>query len=389
MKELELRMKVVTPLFMGGADNTQAELRPSSIKGLLRFWWRAIQPPEVINSVAVKEQANKAKGAKDIPEIVKKESKIFGGAGKDQGQSRVHIRIVKLQDPSIEAYRGKREQVGITYLGYGVANSQSNRKAIMPGYEFEVQISLRDLTPSEEEEVMDALWCMTHLGGMGSRSRRGFGSVVATRDIYKSKDELVQAIKVKLDRIRQRSQDQGGLPDYTAITKNTRVYILGPENSWEKALDKVGVLLSQYRLGTRGQLAQIRRPQDFITETQEVKALASRGECPQKPPPRAVFGLPHNYFFISTRQNVQTEAELQGTKITRRASPLFIHIHQLASNQYVPVVSFIPAKFLPKDSQLVLESKSNGKRCKLRLEDPPYEHIEDFLRKMPNSEVVL
>ena len=35
--------RVTTPLFLGGANpETDAELRPSTLKGLLRFWFRAI-----------------------------------------------------------------------------------------------------------------------------------------------------------------------------------------------------------------------------------------------------------------------------------------------------------------------------------------------------------
>ena len=41
MKSLEVRFKVVTPCFLGGHDH-HAELRLPSIRGALRFWWRAI-----------------------------------------------------------------------------------------------------------------------------------------------------------------------------------------------------------------------------------------------------------------------------------------------------------------------------------------------------------
>ncbi|MEW9082294.1 type III-B CRISPR module RAMP protein Cmr1 [Caldanaerobacter subterraneus] len=35
-------------MFMGGADNrTDTELRPSSLKGLLRFWFRAVAWPQL------------------------------------------------------------------------------------------------------------------------------------------------------------------------------------------------------------------------------------------------------------------------------------------------------------------------------------------------------
>jgi CRISPR type III-B/RAMP module RAMP protein Cmr1 len=42
MKQLAFKMQVVTPLFLSGADQHVAELRPPSIRGALRFWFRAM-----------------------------------------------------------------------------------------------------------------------------------------------------------------------------------------------------------------------------------------------------------------------------------------------------------------------------------------------------------
>ena len=41
MDSVEFDIEVVTPMFLGGANTTDAELRVPSIKGMLRFWWRA------------------------------------------------------------------------------------------------------------------------------------------------------------------------------------------------------------------------------------------------------------------------------------------------------------------------------------------------------------
>ena len=44
MESQEFEVEIVTPLFLGGADPNKAELRAPSIKGALRFWWRALNP---------------------------------------------------------------------------------------------------------------------------------------------------------------------------------------------------------------------------------------------------------------------------------------------------------------------------------------------------------
>jgi CRISPR-associated protein Cmr1 len=77
MIELVARFRIVTPLFMSGSDKSKAELRVPSIKGVLRFWWRALALGRLGSVDKVREE----------------ESRIFGSAGDDVGQARVHLRL--------------------------------------------------------------------------------------------------------------------------------------------------------------------------------------------------------------------------------------------------------------------------------------------------------
>ncbi len=72
MKKLTFELEFITPAFIGGA-NQQAELRPASFVGLLRWWWRAL------------------KGECDIKKLREEEIKIFGGDGKMA--SLVYLRV--------------------------------------------------------------------------------------------------------------------------------------------------------------------------------------------------------------------------------------------------------------------------------------------------------
>jgi hypothetical protein len=50
--------RVVTPLFLGGAEPTKyCELRPASIKGALVFWWRALRPDLPLAELRGEEEA--------------------------------------------------------------------------------------------------------------------------------------------------------------------------------------------------------------------------------------------------------------------------------------------------------------------------------------------
>ncbi len=53
LRSLDVQLEAVTPLWIGGAS-LQAELRPPSVRGCLRFWFRALAGGlmgEVLNDV--------------------------------------------------------------------------------------------------------------------------------------------------------------------------------------------------------------------------------------------------------------------------------------------------------------------------------------------------
>ncbi|MCD6398523.1 MAG: type III-B CRISPR module RAMP protein Cmr1, partial [Candidatus Aenigmarchaeota archaeon] len=76
MEKVMFNCEVVTPMFLAGADGKTPELRPPSIKGALRFWWRATN------------------GHLPIDKLKEKEAKIFGGSGDNEGRSKVIIRVI-------------------------------------------------------------------------------------------------------------------------------------------------------------------------------------------------------------------------------------------------------------------------------------------------------
>ncbi len=65
VESMYLELETVTPLFMYGADQNHPEIRAASIKGVMRWWWRAV-----------------AGNIYTIDDMRYKESEIFGGAVK-------------------------------------------------------------------------------------------------------------------------------------------------------------------------------------------------------------------------------------------------------------------------------------------------------------------
>jgi CRISPR-associated protein Cmr1 len=163
---------ITTPMFLGGWDQqvSQEHFRNSSFKGALRFWWRALhygqayrdaKPPGHVAALAI---------------LHKRESELFGCASGDSSQSKV-----KLQS----AFNGKiisandKKTGPIYFLGQGLYNFKTGltRNAIAADASVELVVTLDNLTASQIVEVKNSLIALGLLGGLGSRSRRGFGSL--------------------------------------------------------------------------------------------------------------------------------------------------------------------------------------------------------------------
>lgn len=149
-----------------------AELRVPSIKGVMRWWFRAIT------------------GLADIKQLKKLEDDIFGST---EGGSKVKIRIenVNLEEPVVwkgewwkeyecsEKINGKKYINGYRYLSYTnfVEASETKtadvRKFINPGDIFNLIIT--SLDKSAIEFALISLWFAIHFGSFGNRARRGFG----------------------------------------------------------------------------------------------------------------------------------------------------------------------------------------------------------------------
>ena len=161
MKSITFHCEVITPMFLAGADGRSPELRPPSIKGALRFWWRAL------NANLVKPKGD---GKWDYSELKKKETEIFGGGGENARKSRVEIEVIgNLTEEDIVKYpplphKNKGEK------GF------FKKEAIKPGYKFVVKLTLQENKFITLEQIEKLFIIFSLLGGLGNRSRRGFGS---------------------------------------------------------------------------------------------------------------------------------------------------------------------------------------------------------------------
>jgi len=148
MSTLRFSVELISPMFLRGPDNETPELRPPSFKGVLRYWWRA---------------------AKVLPvsQLHEEEGRIFGSATGEGGvQSTVQVRFSQphLTDSSHQP---------VPHKGY-------RTRGFDPAQSFDIVLRRKPQCPASMQEIRDTAFLALQLGGLGYRSRRGFGALRIT-----------------------------------------------------------------------------------------------------------------------------------------------------------------------------------------------------------------
>jgi len=233
MKTITFECETITPMFMYGADGTTPELRPASIKGVTRFWWRAIH------------------GNLELSELKKREGEIFGDTEKKS----------KLIIHPIEITEDNNYEISLTphhKKGYCSESNQNcffiNNKCMKAKlrigklYKFILKISIKDNPYMNKEQLENLFILTTTLGGFGQRSRRGFGSV----QILKIKEDLrtSESIEKLIKNINPDFQYQSNI-NYPYIRKSIKI---GKKTykDFKNLLESIGKVSHKYNCGDLG-----------------------------------------------------------------------------------------------------------------------------------------
>ncbi len=284
MNHIEVTLELLTPAFLSGADQNQVELRAPSIKGLLRWWWRA----------AVGHQF------RSVAELAEAEGRLFGSATMKL-KSPLHLSAELLPETVAEIPRGtdaptssaqyefrRRDREGsvhtgraqaLHYLGYGPMRLPSReereraeaghdpaplgqdrrakkgvvfiRRALAPGTRFALKMSWREgtLSARQQDQVIRALGAWVALGGVGCRSRKGFGSLWLMEPVRASSPELTERATTLLRRAQEEFAKSGDrlptvLPKWPQVRFWQVLHRTPAKTSWEEAL---GALAVEYR----------------------------------------------------------------------------------------------------------------------------------------------
>lgn len=200
-RALTVQVELVTHQLGGGARAREADpdqwLRPSSVRGALRFWWRALYGSRY----------------RTLPELYLAESAIFGGITSGEvagtpGKVAVVIHIDRpaqaeswrqIQDTDAEAMKRARTARGpgpvasalsVAYfpaneIKEGPREGQAAASLLVPGCKATLSVgecptgsNSPRLTEEQWRQVGDALRAFIVFGGSGSRSRRAAGALI-------------------------------------------------------------------------------------------------------------------------------------------------------------------------------------------------------------------
>lgn len=367
-QELAPELEVLSPLLLGGAGGQTAEPRAPSLRGALRFWYRAIDP--MFRHLAQRHESESRPGRPSW------EDRLFGGTVAGSGQSLLRVMVGPETRPPIKSWNrsvsirsfdkpgGKFPRNGLGYLTYPLQfRENADREFFQPGS----RLSFRIVWPARDAEewgprihraALATVWLLGAFGGLGMRSRRGLGSIAVT-----NWSELIKSGTSELER------DHAALPDlwsarspgewaarafagldvmetwFGSYRSNTEekpeaprhAHVgdikLGPlpfgARSWDEALSEAGLKLQDFR--------STMQP-DYDAVKAAVQAR-EHGQAPLRLAPRRVeFGLPLSFRFSSLRERTpmtfdgvregRTDRQ-EATSVDRHASLLLIRLVRL------------------------------------------------------------
>ncbi|MBP2310731.1 type III-B CRISPR module RAMP protein Cmr1 [Azospirillum soli] len=360
---------IATPLFLGGARQEAEGFRLASLKGALRFWWRALEYPKLFAETRSRNAA--------LAALRRREISLFGSTGA-QGSALMRLEPRRTPLPRLErdaVLRGADNRVagpGARYLGYGLMGAfgetmgKLSRSCLLPGPCVRVHIAFKPGAPdADTASFLRALRLFGLVGGLGSRARRGWGSLALVEltgggtpwQPPRTEEEYRSQLLALLGDLSGGEAE----PPFTAFGPKVRIDLLVSAPDGLTALNRMGEAMQRYRAwGHKGMVNGVPSEKNFVDDhdwSKEPFGPRYRSFVPQ----RAVFGLPQNY-----GKGSGVAPAVPG--MDRRASPLILHVHPLGADHHIAVSLLLPAQFLPGEHDEVTvthRGRSDTRRARI------------------------
>lgn len=311
----DLEYEIITPLYMAGAEQRRAELRAPSIRGAVRAWYRALDPlfeenePRCFGAAFDKEEG-KSGQTRQSPFLLQ----VLRAPG--EGRFRLNRRDYE----HFNEGRPPTRTNGVLYTGYTLMDRFNERQAFQASDSRTRQtFTLRLLFPRSDHpeelyhRVLGSFWALGHLGALGSRANRGWGSVQLTGVKAGPGKTVPRELKIierhyqpaattsarqwgsKVAGVLKVFNDTIGAPERRGHALATphlgaaaKVFVEEhPVGEWAVAVNMIGAALQEYRR------AEGRPDRDMIVRLLLKRAGHPDGEEPRTAPQRTAFGLPY------------------------------------------------------------------------------------------------
>lgn len=321
--------ELITPLFGGGVEPRAADpvtrVRASEVRGQLRFWWRACRGGSYNG---------------DLQRMREAEAALWGAASteKEARPSQVQVRAeVTARGSDRDVFRapGKAAPDWRT-LAYAAFPLQGDEKKapdkVLEGVEFSLVLIF---PASLRAEVEAALWAWETFGGLGGRTRRGFGALrlvnIDNVPVGLPEGGRVEAeIRAGLRKHVVNGTWPCGVPH---LSSDLRMRVTSIRSDSRDAWEHLIRCLKDFRQSRNAGISRERPGRSRWPEPDEIRRLTHR-RCPRHAEslsgirkfPRAAFGLPIAFHFRRDDVGDPEETVLKGADkaYERLASPLIL-----------------------------------------------------------------
>lgn len=440
IKKLDWRMRDIKQRISSAERQTREQdclaqelLRPPSFIGIWRFWFRTFGGTQPGREAFLFGDTEHGQG------IVQVRPGLQGIADDDVVYLCDEFSDLEALDPQCtqqfhyqDRYNKPKTINPLVYLGYGPVHNEEDleRPAIRAGCRFEIEVAVvprrhQNSEDRQKEELQGwrdlrhTLWLWQTFGGLGARSRRGWGSIqiveVDTTAIPEPEkqtwetwfsfpakgSELATGVHQHLQEIlnqqnltcqsrtvRTASVDiaaagvtnRTGEADFSNFSAFCAVFPSYHAQTWGNALGYLGKKMLEMRSNAD---PDDRPPQELRVKDHDGVWRDLQNNTATHAPYRAAFGLPHNYRFSNGQDASYTaDVEVHGKRqdATRRASPVLFHVVKLSDNSFAPIVLWFKAKLT--SGQIEMTSNRARGRIDPLLAPPDWSAVVEFLKSL-------
>lgn len=212
----ERKYELMTPLFGGGVEpgvnDAITPIAVKEIRGHLRFWWRATRGGQF------------GGGDEGLIRMKKREAEIWGATSttKTPSPSQVQLRVYDVSHIGTEnPYKAKgKASEGWEVLSYAAFPLQETpHSSVRTGVKFTLEISYPETIIDEcgqglpiQKDIDAALWAWETFGGIGARTRRGFGAIRTNQALRADPEKIEQWIRGQLEEFVANGEFPDGVP---------------------------------------------------------------------------------------------------------------------------------------------------------------------------------